>query len=240
MTASSDGASIEHSTLRLLAAGSDRTGPVKVLVYQVLENQRTRLIEEKEIFLAEGAPKWAEFDVTQAVRSWKEESQSNLGLELRCEECRLRRHGLVSTSGEAVINALIIEDSNRRRKRSDDQALYYQKDRRTDCHIKHGKKCCRHKMDFDLMQLGMDFIIQPKKFDGGICKGRCPPHYNAAHNHAVLQSLMWRQNKNLTPRVCCAPSKLHHLEILTVDEDNPAKLSVKQWENMVVLECACS
>lgn len=225
-----------------MAASSDQSGPVRVQVYQVLDRQRTRLIDERDVFLVAGATKWVEFDVTKAVRNWIENSEQNLGLELHCAECKKRGHHsiLADDHRTPVINALITVDSNVREKRSAEQTLFYEKNRKTDCHNSNSKRCCRHKMDFDLTQLGMDFIIQPKKFDGGICKGRCPPRYNAAHNHAVLQSLMWKKNKNLTPRVCCAPSKLQHLEILTVDEDDPAKLTVKRWENMIVLECACS
>lgn len=242
--------SVEHSTLRLLVAGADTSGPVRVIVYQVVKGkQRTRLVDERDVHLAVGAPKWCEFDVTSAVRSWIEDNEPNLGLELHCPECNRRGQAFLADDTHfqyrsPVINALLTFGSGTvsigRDKRSTEQMIFYEKNRLTDCHVKNSKRCCRHKMDFDLSQLNLDFIIQPKKFDGGICKGRCPPHYNMAHNHAVLQSLMWKKNKNLTPRVCCAPSKLQHLEILAVDEDDPTKLTVKTWENMVVLECACS
>ncbi|XP_014225202.2 protein 60A [Trichogramma pretiosum] len=113
--------------------------------------------------------------------------------------------------------------------------------RRTECHGKGAKRCCRHHMSVTFKELeGFDFIIQPKNFDAGYCKGRCPPRYNPAHHHALLQSLIWKEDRHKAPRPCCAPSKLAELEILYFDEDDSTKLKVSNWKDMRVLECACS
>ncbi|XP_014213705.1 bone morphogenetic protein 2 [Copidosoma floridanum] len=112
--------------------------------------------------------------------------------------------------------------------------------RRTECRGE-SKKCCRHHMHVKFTDIeGFDFIIQPRSFDAGFCRGRCPPRYNPATHHAILQSLMWKENRTRVPRPCCAPSKLEDIDILYFDEEDPTKLKVSNWKDMKVLECACS
>ncbi|KAM7341363.1 TGF-beta domain-containing family member maverick isoform 2-T2 [Cochliomyia hominivorax] len=112
--------------------------------------------------------------------------------------------------------------------------------RRTNCY-KANQRCCRHSMEVTFKEIkGFEFIIQPKVFDAGYCHGRCPPRYNPAHHHALLQSLIWKQNHHKAPRPCCAPSKLVELEVLHVDEKDSEKLKISTWSDMKVVECACS
>ena len=112
--------------------------------------------------------------------------------------------------------------------------------RRTNCY-KSNQRCCRHPMEVTFKEIkGFEFIIQPKVFDAGYCHGRCPPRYNPAHHHAMLQSLIWKQNHHKAPRPCCAPSKLVELEVLHVDEKDSEKLKISTWSDMKVVECACS
>lgn len=111
---------------------------------------------------------------------------------------------------------------------------------RTNCY-KSNQRCCRHPMEVTFKELkGFEFIIQPKVFDAGYCHGRCPPRYNPAHHHSMLQSLIWKQNHQKAPRTCCAPSKLVELEVLHVDENDSEKLKISTWSDMKVVECACS
>ncbi|XP_034112147.1 LOW QUALITY PROTEIN: uncharacterized protein LOC117573223 [Drosophila albomicans] len=95
------------------------------------------------------------------------------------------------------------------------------------CYRAH-QRCCRHQLDVDFKNIkGFEFIIQPKTFDAGYCKGRCPPRHNPAHHHALLQSLIWQQDHNRVPRPCCVPSKLTEIEILHVDEEHSDKLKYR-------------
>lgn len=106
---------------------------------------------------------------------------------------------------------------------------------------KPNQRCCRHSMEVVFKKIkGFEFIIQPKVFDAGYCRGHCPPRYNPAHHHAMLQSLIWKQNPKNAPRPCCAPSKLVELEVLHVDEKDSERLKISTWANMRVVECACS
>lgn len=233
---------VEHATLRLLSAPVGEDVSARVQIQQAsksdqVKQMRRQVVHNGIIHLSSTYPKWCEFDLSGVIREWMQHDDTDLHLEIICYRC-MRKGLSLSAIGPAAINLLLNIDNGRDR-RSLDHSLYSRKDRRTDCQ-KNSKKCCRQEMSFDLERLGFNYIIQPKRFDAGICKGRCPPYYNAAHNHAVLQGIMWKKNKTSTPRVCCAPSKLTHLEVLTVDEEDPTKLTVKDLPNMVVLECACS
>ncbi|XP_050426074.1 uncharacterized protein LOC126836577 [Adelges cooleyi] len=59
----------------------------------------------------------------------------------------------------------------------------------------HNNKCCREEMRVVFADIpGFDFIIEPKWFDAGLCRGRCPAKYNPATRHAFIQSLLWKQH----------------------------------------------
>lgn len=233
-------ADVDHSTLRMLLRPIRDETIARIQIHQIISNGDTKkryLVDSKNVYLSNKDSKWSEFEVTSAVKRWISSGEETLHLEVHCPKCHQRGY-TVSSIGPAVIN-LFLNTENTRDKRSLSTEFHYRKDRKTDCK-RDSKKCCRQEMNFDLDKLGFNFIIQPKRFDAGICKGRCPPYYNAAHNHAVLQGIMWKKNKTATPRVCCAPSKLANLEVLTVDEEDPTKLAVRDLTNMIVLECACS
>ncbi|KAI9575698.1 hypothetical protein GQX74_015018 [Glossina fuscipes] len=73
------------------------------------------------------------------------------------------------------------------------------------------------------------------------CHGRCPPRYNPTHHHAMLQSLICKQDHRKAPlRPCCALSKRDELEILQVDEKDSEKLEISTSSDMQVVECAYS
>ena len=245
------------------AARGDNT--VEVRVYQALQpDQKSHidyhgksrapkegrlLVDQRRIHLATSASKWTEFDVTKAAESWVNGGASNLGLEVVCRECIRRGVTLVTQDTEGsnssvspVLNVLadVHVKGNPRQKRSSDPLHSAHRSRKTECH-KDDQRCCRHTMEVVFRDLdGFGFILEPKSFDAGYCKGRCPPRYNPAHRHAILQSLIWKQNRNRAPKPCCAPNKLTDLEILHIDDQDHTKLKVSNWKGMRVLQCACS
>ncbi|KAJ1526006.1 hypothetical protein ONE63_009182 [Megalurothrips usitatus] len=116
---------------------------------------------------------------------------------------------------------------------------------------KDGQRCCRHALDVVFAQIpDMEFIVQPKSFDAGMCRGRCPPRYHPAHHHSLLQGLLRRREQRgprdqhdkqpRVPRPCCAPERLQPLDVLFVDEDNPTKLKLSEWSEMRVVSCSCA
>lgn len=184
-------------------------------------------------------PRWIEVDCTAAAIAWVERKLENLGLEVEFQHEGVPAVRRVASP--ASFNVFTSTAARRLLKRAaPDQLMALHKGRRTECRGDN-KKCCRHQMTVIFKDLkGFEFIIQPKTFDAGYCKGRCPPRYNPAHHHALLQSLIWKEDRKKAPRPCCAPSKLAELEILYIDENDPTKLKVSNWKNMRVLECACS
>lgn len=232
----------ENAQLRILAPPS-ASSEVQVRLYQILGARRKRLLEDRTLYLHHNLTKWCEFDVTSAVQSWVS-GDRNLGLELIWSDTRDFLHPL-----EAVVSALVYPHRRSRRSVSPYQPL-----RRTDCNeaSRGGKRrCCRHNLTVkfaELRFLEMGSIIQPKSYDLGYCQGQCPPTYNHATNHSRIQSYIHQQdrknakrlNRRAVPKACCAPSKLESLDILRVNPQDNTKLIVEKWDNMQVIECACS
>lgn len=234
---------VESAELRMLVP-PQKDGPttVRVQVNLVISPRQKRLISERTFYLSTNQTKWCSTDVTSAVRSWMSGNR-NLGLELVCLDvnCNLN-------ISNVAITTLIYSDSNRVRRSSP-----YQSVRRTDCQKgKRKRKCCRQNMKVNFSKLNfpeLNFIIEPKQYEAGYCHGLCPPNYNHATNHSRIQSLMHQMDKSnpsksskkrIVPKTCCVPSKLESLDILLINKDDPTKLVVEKWDNMVVNECACS
>lgn len=213
--------------MRLLTTPVPGKDSILVQIYQILGPRRRRFMEEKRLYTSQTDPKWNQFDITIAAQNWIN-GERNLGLEIECSDCEKDLKLLQASL------SLLAYTEPRRRKRS----ISYSK-----CRGNNKKqKCCRHEMMVEFKSLKvpqMDAIIQPKVYEAGYCKGRCPPNYNYATNHSRIQSLVHKLD-NTKPRACCAPSKLKPLEILRVNPKNASSLSVEIWDNMVVLECACS
>ncbi|XP_011315138.1 bone morphogenetic protein 4 [Fopius arisanus] len=223
---------VDHATLRLVLEPGTVSDELEVSVYRI-EDESRHWVSSARFTEVTGA-RWIELDVTELVVLWHEGAIDNLGMDV----------GVKGSPGAALaspyLNVLSTTGQSRRRRSATDHLMSLHKGRRTDrpCDT---NKCCRHEMTVIFKDLrGFDFIIQPKTFDAGYCKGRCPPRFNPAHHHALLQSLIWKENKRKVPRPCCAPSKLSELEILYFDESDSTKLKVASWKNMKVLECACS
>lgn len=232
--------------------GERRPDELTVFIYRLQDSER-ELVAKSSFRLPNRvhSSRWLDADVTMTLQMWREMPQSvPLRLEIVCPDCR--RYGWSPFEANAPETEPILnvigrnDDEHHREKRSRQHRHFSQHDgqrrrpRKTDC-SKDNQKCCRHTMDVVFKEIkGFEFIIQPKNFDAGYCRGRCPPRYNPAHHHAVLQSMIWKQDKSKAPRPCCAPSKLVELEVLHVDENDGTKMKVSTWSNMRVLDCACS
>lgn len=238
---------VDHATLRFLLRGDHRRPrDLEALVYLRMFGSR-RLLARRSISQSSIEPtdsRWLELDTTEAATSWLERDFENRGLELEFLHDGQPAQRDVSHVNLNVFTVLPSEPSSTgdRRKRSIlEDLLPLHKGRRSKCKSDNNRKCCRHEMMVTFKELkGFEFIVHPKGFDAGYCKGRCPPHYNPANHHAILQSLMWKKNRKRVPKPCCAPSKLEELMILYYDENDSTKLKISHWKNMQVLECACS
>lgn len=221
-------ADLESAEVRILTPPVPGRDSVQVQIYQVMGPRRRRFMETKRIYTSRSAPKWSHFDATSAAQNWVN-GERNLGLEIECSDCEGDLRPL-----QAALSLLAYQEPRRRRKRSTGYSNCRGNDKK--------QKCCRHEMFVEFKSLKvpqMDAIIQPKSYEAGFCKGRCPPNFNYATNHSRIQSLMHKLD-HTKPRACCAPSKLKPLEILRVNPKNSSSLYLEVWDNMMVLECACS
>lgn len=225
---------VDNAELRLLIPAIPGKTTAQVQLFQILGAHKRHLQKQSTIYVSPISPKWCELDVTKLTKDWIN-GDRNLRLELECSECRDVLRPITVN-----LNVLVYQNKGRRKR----AATRYERRRKTECRENEKKKrCCRHKMkitfkDLDVPQINT--IIQPKSFEAGFCKGRCPANYNFATNHSRIQSLWQKKDKSGASRRCCSPSKLEHLEILRVDAYDNTKLVVEKWENMKVVECACS
>ncbi|OXU30525.1 hypothetical protein TSAR_007328 [Trichomalopsis sarcophagae] len=247
-----DNALVESATLRLLLEHEEPDDDeLEVRLYRRRRGSRRRLLTRQPLrqLASRLQRRWLEFDISEEVAAALAGSEE---LQLTLQLIRLEK-GVPSRNVRASSAALNIHafypdnddeiwphERTKRSARELHQLMSLHRGRRTECRGE-AKKCCRHHMSVTFKDLeGFDFIIQPKNFDAGYCKGRCPPRYNPAHHHALLQSLIWKEDRKKAPRPCCAPSKLAELEILYFDENDATKLKVSNWKDMRVIECACS
>lgn len=164
---------------------------ISLKIYQLIEPYGRVLVDTRTVPLKEVYPssRWIEFDVSPAVENWKS-GASNLGLEIHCAGCDgMGVHIVHDTSAYSdspelspVLN--VVGKMLHREKRSRQHRHYLQntkhRPRKTDC-TKENQKCCRHTMDVVFKELkGYEFIIQPKNFDAGYCRGKLSQMY---HRH---------------------------------------------------------
>ena len=85
-----------------------------------------------------------------------------------------------------------------------------------------------------------DWIVAPPGFDAFQCVGECrfplTDHLNGT-NHAIVQTLVNGVNPSAVPQACCVPTELSKVSMLYIDEYE--KITLKNYDNMVVEGCGC-
>jgi hypothetical protein len=99
--------------------------------------------------------------------------------------------------------------------------------------------CSRHDLfvDFDQLSFGA-WVIEPKRFNAGICRGDCPNPLSRLFyptNHAMLLSLL-HERGNSIQQPSCVPVRLRPLDLLYYDR---RELIIKRHQGMQVEECGC-
>uniref|UniRef100_A0A182P1D4 TGF-beta family profile domain-containing protein n=1 Tax=Anopheles epiroticus TaxID=199890 RepID=A0A182P1D4_9DIPT len=224
---------------------------VTIHAYQLVEPYERHFLTSKTVAVQEIPPngsRWYQLPLEEAVRTWLDGSRKNLGLELYCEGCHAHDVHIVHESSPYfrsydetpvlnVVGRLVQREKRSKLQRYRPQMRDYLSPPKTTACTAGNKRCCRHPLLVDFRDIeGFDFIIQPKIFDAGFCRGRCPTKFNPATHHALLQSLLHEHIKYDVPKPCCAPSSLDHIDVLHADPKNPQRLKVSTWHNMRVLE----
>lgn len=124
------------------------------------------------------------------------------------------------------------EDGDHERRRSKRKAAR-RKNRR--------EYCRRHPLYVDFADVGWnDWIVAPPGYQAYYCKGECPyplsDNLNAT-NHAIVQTLINSINPSSVPKACCVPTEFSSISMLYMDEND--KVTLKNYQNMVVEACGC-
>ena len=180
---------------------------VNLQIYQLIEPYGRIWLTTKAVSIADmemDDKKWVQIKFNEAIRSWLDGSRKNLGLEIFCENCFDNNIFIIHDSSPFFTNyddtpvLNVVGKLVQREKRS--KLRKYRPltpneltpPPSTKCSGGNSKKCCRHSLLVNLHDLeGFEFIIQPKIFDAGFCRGRCPYKYNPATHHAMLQSILF-------------------------------------------------
>lgn len=111
--------------------------------------------------------------------------------------------------------------------------------RRTKRSKQISEPCSRHDLFVDFNQLSFGaWIVEPKRFNAGICYGDCPNPLSRLFyptNHAMLLSLL-HERGNSIQRPSCVPVRLRPLDLLYYDR---RELVIKRHQGMQVEECGC-
>ena len=100
------------------------------------------------------------------------------------------------------------------------------------------RECHREDLVVNVRDIGWDdWIIAPPSFNIYKCVGVCAVHsLPNAINHAFVQAVV-QSVRPSEPGPCCTPTKLAPLPVLYIDNYN--RVILKNYEDMVVMECGC-
>ncbi|CAG5866357.1 transforming growth factor beta-3 proprotein [Menidia menidia] len=237
----------------------------RIELYQIRQKDnpkiKQRYIGAKNV-LTKGTTEWVSFDVTETVREWLMDRQTNLGLEISVH-CPC--HTFIPNGGiiEKVKEVLEVK-FNGVDWEYGDQSVKNQKElfphlilmmlppHRLDTHSRRRKRaidtnycfnnyeenCCVRRLYINFREhLGWRWIHQPEGYYANFCSGPCPYLRSADTTHSSMLSLYNTLNPEASASPCCVPQDLEPLTILYYVGRSP---KVEQLSNMVVKSCKCS
>ena len=139
---------------------------------------------------------------------------------------------------EPVVNEAEMTEEERRAYKKEERR---QRRQRAGKKKKRKNQCRRHPLYVDFKDVGWsDWIIAPPGYDAYFCHGDCPfylPDHLNATNHAIVQRLVHSVDPQAAPSPCCVPTELSDIAMLYLDEFQ--KVTLKNYQDMVVLACGC-
>ncbi|XP_063080029.1 transforming growth factor beta-3 proprotein [Engraulis encrasicolus] len=240
----------------------------RIELYQIIEQDehiaKQRFIGGKNV-LTRGAPEWVSFDVTETVREWLSNRDSNLGLEIsvHCPCHTFNPNGDITENVKEVLDVKFkgvdgdYEDTFGHLKkqelmphlilmmipphRLDAQTSSRRRKRALDtnyCFNNYEENCCVRELYVDFRRdLGWRWIHEPRGYYANFCSGPCPYLRSADTTHSSVLSLYNTLNPEASASPCCVPQDLEPLTILYYVGRTP---KVEQLSNMVVKSCKCS
>lgn len=248
---------------------SARKNEQRIELYQIRQKDdpkaKQRYIGGKNV-LTKGTPEWVSFDVTETVREWLINRQTNLGLEIsvHCPCHTFRPNGDIIENINEVLEVKFkgmevdYDDPSRVKNqkeqlyphlilmmlpphRLDAQSSSRRRKRALDtnyCFNNYEENCCVRQLYINFREdLGWRWIHQPEGYYANFCSGPCPYLRSADTTHSSLLSLYNTLNPEASASPCCVPQDLEPLTILYYVGRSP---KVEQLSNMVVKSCKCS
>ncbi|XP_076005416.1 anti-dorsalizing morphogenic protein [Genypterus blacodes] len=242
----------------------------QVSVYQMLDAARFNLTQERKLLSSRLIPVhstgWEVFTITQAVRSWMADEDSNLGLQVVVRtiggsqmDMKLIRFASGRNHHQSKQPMLVLFTDDGRRSATpeitdinDSSALpnlpqagpASRTARSVDYMEEEGVSmhCQRLPLYVDFEEIGWSgWIVSPRGYNAYHCKGTCPfplGQNMRPTNHATVQSIInaLKLVKGIETP-CCVPDKLFSINLLYFDEDENVVL--KQYNDMVAGSCGC-
>ncbi|XP_060534152.1 growth/differentiation factor 8 [Cylas formicarius] len=174
-----------------------------------------------------GRGDWVKVEFTETVGEWFKNPRENFGFVINATANgrKVAATDVNTEKGKAPFLEISTMEPKRRVRRNIG----------LDCDEKMNEPlCCRYSFVVDFVEIGLDFIIAPKRYDAHLCSGECPFVTLQEYPHTHLIKIA--SPNSAAP--CCAPRKMSAISMLYFDE----KLNVVfgSLPGMVVDRCGCS
>ncbi len=197
--------------------------------------------------------RYVSFDVTEAVRRWRDEGLSSkiqLEVIIRCPESvdtgllflpsvqfdvPNSRKNKGSNNANLIIKVLPENHEETNNEQSKRQTVTTRKEY---CLANPDEEtCCLKQTTINFHDdLGFDWIEMPKTFQLTYCKGLCPRVLSSATGNLDFRSQLRAINPTSSPEPCCVPLETRPLTLLVRRETNVELLKLP---GMIVDSCQC-
>jgi len=200
--------------------------------------------------------RWIRFDVTSAVKFWKERPGENFGVILSVQglkafssDFRIGNHGrrapfLVTYTANPQVkfkSTKTLKNCSKSQVSEEDDHFFHNDSTTTRNRAKRSifRTCRRRWVYVNFKKLKWNWIIAPSGYSANYCEGICPTVLHAQlepTNHAILQNILHRMDSRI-PSPSCAPTKLHGISVLYKTSDR--SIALTEYGGMVVSSCGC-
>lgn len=229
---------------------------IKVLRLKNFQNRNSGVpVASHLVSLGEKVGRWISFDVTAAVKYWKDKPEANFGLSLTVEgvkafptDFRIGAHGkrapfLVTYTKNPMQLSKTLKNCSSSQVTEDGEEYVSQNfSAAARGRMKRSNtvsRCRRRWVYVQFRKLKWNWIIAPSGYSANYCEGICPDFLDMQMeptNHAILQSILHRLDSRI-PAPLCAPTKLHGISVLYKTSDK--SIALTEYGGMVVSSCGC-
>lgn len=254
------GEKVKKAQLRIykkIPLGRSTEGYFKIRVLR-LKNSKNRnngvLVASHLVSYKEKVGQWISFDITPAVKFWKDKPGENFGLSLTVDgvkafptDFRIGGHGkrapflVTYTKNPLKSSTRTLNNCSSSSVPEDEVSQNVSttprsRERRSSA---LSRRCRRRWVYVQFKKLKWNWIIAPSGYSANYCEGICPRILDMQvepTNHAILQNILHRLDSRI-PSPLCAPTKLHGISVLYKTSDK--SIALTEYGGMVVSSCGC-